>query len=202
VAQKLKNLEEFSLEIYDYDHGHIDVPTWINFVHSIPNLKSLKMYLYEFWCQFHEHLFEENKLPHLECLTLATVDGFLDFKMLMSVSKKISKLELETEDDELNCENLEQTDLRGLKLFVFNQHKMFNEEQITHIMTELEARPDFVVKYKGKWSVGIAERLAKWLTLPNLQWDFIEATSDEEYHRAVQLCTNNCIALNKVALRI
>jgi len=70
--------------------------------------------------------------------------------------------------------------------------------QMTHIMTELEARPEFIVKYKCTLNVRRAKKLGKWLTLPNFEWNKIKATSEEEFNRAVQLCIKNCIGLNRI----
>jgi len=122
----------------------------------------------------------------------------LDFKMLMSVSKKLRTLDLKTEDEGITWKNLEQTDLRGLKMLSFDC-PMFDMVQMTHIMTELEARPEFIVQYGWVLYVEMAEKLDKWLTLPNFKWNNMEATSDEEYNRAVEICTNNCIDLNRIS---
>ena len=177
VARTLRNLEKFRLNINDENDGvMVGASTWIEFVHSIPNLKTLQVYLHDhIWKEFHGHLFKIDSLPHLECLTLSSLKGCLDFKMVMSVSEKISKLELEIKDKECNCLNLEPTDLRGLKMLTFN-HQIFDMVQMTDIMTELEARPDFIVKYKCNLGIEMAEKLGKWLTLPNFKWDLIKAT--------------------------
>jgi len=171
----------------------------MDFVHSIPSLKTLQVSsLYDdIWKELHGRLFRENSLPHLEDLTLGSLEGCLDFKTLMSLSKNISRLELEAENDEFRCDNLEQTDLRGLKMLSFD-HQIFDMMQITHIMTELEDRPEFFVQYSWDLNIEVAEKLGKWLTLPNFEWNMIEVCSGEEYGRAVQLCTNNCIDLDRI----
>ena len=185
VARALKNLEKFKLDVYDENEGKfVGVPIWIYFVHSIPSLKSLQVYLHEdIWKEWHARLFSKDSLPHLERLTLSSLKGCLDFKMLLSVSKKISDLELVShlysKDDECSCLNLEQTDLRGLKMLSFN-HPMFDMVQWTHIMTELEARYEFGVLYEHNWDVEMAERLGKWLRLPNFKWDWMTARWAEE----------------------
>jgi len=81
---------------------------------------------------------------------------------------------------------------------LYFDHPMSDMVQWTHIMTELEARPEFSVKYRCYMEVEMAEKLDKWLTLPNFEWYSIDASSDEEYERAVQLCINNCINLNRI----
>jgi len=205
VSRELKNLEKLCLNISDnYSGKYVGVPTWIHFVHSIPSLKTLQVNLYsKTWKEFYGQLFRKNILPYLECLTLSSLKGCLDFKMLISVSKKISSLELDTaltlndDDEEFSWNNLEQTDLRGLKMLAFD-HQMLDVVQWTHIISELEARPEFIVKYPCYWDIQMAEKLVKWLTLPNFDWDYMEATSDEEYERAVQLCTKNCIDLSRI----
>ena len=118
--------------------------------------------------------------------------------MVMSVSKKISKFKFQTQDEEFNCMNLEPTELRGLKMLSFVD-PVFTMVQWTHILTELEARPEFNIEYRRDWSIEMAEKLDWWLTLPNFKWDLIEAESDEEYERAVQLCTKNGINLNRIS---
>ena len=202
MARTLKNLEEFRLNIYDENNGvMVEAPTWIEFVHSIPSLKTLQIDLNDrTWKEFHVQLFRENSLPHLENLTISSFEGSMDFKMLMSVSKKITKLGFESDDEELSFTNLAPTDLRGLKMLSFDIYSLiFDMVQWTHIITELEARPEFVVKYKRNWDVETAEKLGKWLSLPNFMWDLIKATSKEEFNRAVQLCINNCIGLNRIS---
>jgi len=62
--------------------------------------------------------------------------------------------------------------------------------QICHIVV--------IVEYKCNMDVEMAEKLDKWLTLPNFKLDLIKATSEEEFNRAVQLCTNNCIDLIRI----
>jgi len=201
VARALKNLKYIRLDIHDKDNGnYVGAPIWINFVHCIPNLKTLQVSLYyKIWKELHGRLFRKDSLPDLECLKLNSLMGEgWDLKMLLSVSKKIRWLDLEAQADWLSCENLEPTDLRGLNGISFN-YPMFDMVQMTHIMTELEARPKFIVKYKGSWSVGMAQKLGKWLTLPNLEWVKIKATSEEELDRAVQLCIKIGIALNRIS---
>jgi len=126
--------------------------------------------------------------------------------MLMSVSKKISKLELKTllENRRLSnfemfiCMNLEPTDLQNLKMLSFT-YPVFDMVQMTHIMTELEARPEFIVKYKGNLDVEMAEKLGNWLTLPNFEWNLIKVKSREEFKRAEnKLCMNNGIDLKRI----
>jgi len=203
VAWVLTNLEKLSLNISDDSGGKYVGPlTWIHFVHFIPSLKTLHVDLYsKTWKEFYGQLFRKDSLPHLESLTLASLEGSLDFQILVSISKKMIKLESEAElnfdCEEFSWENLEQTDLRGLKMLSFD-HQMLDMVQWTHIMTELEARPEFTVKHTYYFDVEMAEKLGKWLTLPNFEWDTIDASSDEEYERAVQLCTNNCINLNRI----
>ena len=201
MARTLINLEEFSFEIYDENHRNVGISTWIIFVHSIPSLKTLQVDInIPTWKEFHVQLFRENSLPHLEHLKISSFEGCMDFNLLMSVSKKISKLEFDRDDEEFKfvCTNLASTDLRGLKMLSFDS-QIFDMVQWTHIIAELEARPGFVVKYKRNWDVETAEKLGKWLTLPNLEWDLIKATSKEEFNRAVQLCINNCIGLNRIS---
>jgi len=201
VARALKNLKYIRLDIHDQNKGkYVGASTWTNFVHSTLSLKSLRVNLYDnIWRELHGQLFRKDSLPDLECLKLNSLKGEeLDLKMLMSVSKKIRWLDLEAEADEFCCKNLEPTNLRGLNGISFN-HPMFDMVQMTHIMTELEARPEFIVKYKGSWSVGMAQKLGKWLTLPNLEWVKIKATSEEEFDRAVQLCIKIGIALNRIS---
>jgi len=75
VARALQNLEQFRIDIDDDNDGkYVGALTWINFLHSIPNLKTLQISRFydddDVWKELHGQLFRKNSLPHLEHLTL------------------------------------------------------------------------------------------------------------------------------------
>lgn len=191
-AQGLQNLQKLRLKISDHSkrmYAGAGVDLWIQFAHSIPNLKSLRLDLCDpIWSKpLDADLFQENSFPHLESLSLFEFRIALDFKMLLSVSNKINTLEFHIwNDGSVVCKNLARAHLRSLRKLTCHKGN-FRKSQWTHIKNELEARPTFSVHYAPPLDLMTAEKLGSALRLPNFDWTEIKVHQREDARRVDQL---------------
>jgi len=118
------------------------------YLQAIPQLRSLKIFLnHKLWNKSRlTCLFKPNKLPCLRSLSVyIDHDSRLDLKMLLAVSRKMIRLEINSNGEQyFVCQivNLDLTDLTRLKELAVCQN-VFNMDQWSLIFPALEANPHF-----------------------------------------------------------